>query len=284
MNLPEEYMSDEAYTRIGNMDGLVFEDQKGNQIPTGIHMLRNHDYKEQLDAKKKQLIALPAKDQQSKQERAYQELKGIIEETREVNISSWEHMIKSIVDYSSQSNEWKYTYGRFNRRYFTQGIYSPGRIFKERENLTVVVDVSASMIMTPGDLEAAFGVLEELANKYVINLLCIDEDLFVPEKKGDIFVKSEQSKTKYIYKKGDWKFIKTGNAGTTFFAPLFNSYMRNRHEMLIVITDGYIYDTEKLKKYYPTLWVVSASRPDPFVPPFGKSVQIELKKDRPGDF
>jgi len=44
----------------------------------------------------------------------------------------------------------------------------------------------------------------------------------------------------------------------------------------VVITDGYIYDLHELKKYAPTLWVISSGRGEPFVPPFGNSVVIRL--------
>ena len=44
----------------------------------------------------------------------------------------------------------------------------------------------------------------------------------------------------------------------------------------MIITDGYIYDMDRLQRYSPTLWVISADRQDAFSPPFGKSVQIRL--------
>jgi len=274
--VPVEMEKNDAITSYADLKAVVFEDE-GEPIPTGIHLLRNHDLKDKIEGKKKQLISLAEKDTICREERAFEELRGVIKEAREVDITPWKHMIKSIVDFTSQSNEWKYTYSRFNRRYFTEGIYSPGRIFKEIENITVVVDVSGSMVMNPGEIEAAFGVLEQLQSKYMLNLLCIDEELFIPEKKDDSFRPSKKGLKPYIYKKGDWKHIKTGISGTTFFAPLFNSYMKNHREMLIVITDGYIYDIDKLKKYIPTLWLISGSRKEPFIPPFGKVVQITAK-------
>ncbi len=118
------------------------------------------------------------------QERAYQDIRGIIERVREADIAPWRRQLKSVVDFSAQSNEWTYTYGRFNRRYFASGIYSPGRVFREQELITVAVDVSGSMVMTPSDIESAFGVIEELMGKYRVHLVCLDEDLFVPEKRG----------------------------------------------------------------------------------------------------
>jgi predicted metal-dependent peptidase len=178
-------------------------------------------------------------------------------------------MIKSIADYSSQSNAWTYTYSRFNRRYFAGGIYAPGRTFQHRQNITVAVDVSGSMVMKPGDIEAAFGVVEDLLAKYSVHLLCMDEQVFIPELKDGRLVPSASHKP-YLYRKGDWRFIRTGASGTTFFAPLFNDFMRHHRELLIVVTDGYIYDLERLKPHVPTLWVISEHAPNRSIPRSGR--------------
>ena len=50
--------------------------------------------------------------------------------------------------------------------------------------------------------------------------------------------------------------------------------MKGRREMLMVITDGYIYDLERLMPYTPTIWVISENRGEPFRPPFGRVVRI----------
>lgn len=263
-----------------DMEGLKFTDQDGEVLPTGVHLFHRHMMQEQVDAAKKRIVSFALRDTTCRDERIYQDLNSIITHVNEVDTSSWRNMIKSIVDYSSQSNEWTYTYSRFNRRYFSNGLYAPGRIFKERQALTVVVDVSASMVMQPGDIESAFGVIEELLIKYCVHLLCIDEDLFVPEKSGDAFRPSRERAKPYPYKKGDWKYIKSGNSGTTFFAPLFNDYMRHHSEMLIVVTDGFIFDLNALNKYTPTLWLISEHRKEPFTPPFGKAVTITTVKER----
>ena len=259
---------------ISDMKGMVFIDNLDSIIPTGVHLFHDRERLDIIDAKKNAIISMADKDRDCTQERAYQEIKGIIERTREADITPWEHLLKSIVDYSAQSNEWTYTYGRFNRRYFTNGIYSPGRVFKEQELITVAVDVSGSMVMTPSDIEAAFGVIEQLMGKYRIHLVCIDEDLFVPEKHENTLAASNRMDKPFVYQAGDWKYIRTGSGGTTFFAPLFNRYLKGRHEMLLVITDGYIYDLDRLKRYTPTIWVISSSRQETFYAPFGQSVKI----------
>ncbi|MBF0398566.1 MAG: hypothetical protein HQK78_17455 [Desulfobacterales bacterium] len=223
----------------------------------------------------KHIIFFAEKDDECKEERAYQEITGIINKAQKTDNSSWKNLIKSIIDFSSQSNEWFYTYSKFNRRYFSNGIYTAGRAFKEKQFITVAIDVSGSMVMNPDEIEVAFGVIEDMTRKYKIHLVCLDEELFIPEKIDNTFYRSKNLKKGYIYKKGDWKFIKSGTGGTTFFAPLFNNYMKSHHEMLVVITDGYIYDLNILKKYTPTLWVISGNRTEPFYPPFGQVVSIK---------
>ncbi|MBP7735731.1 MAG: hypothetical protein KA369_07145 [Spirochaetes bacterium] len=266
---------------FSDMKGMVFTDNLDSVMPTGVHLYHDRDNRMVIDARKTNIISLADRDSECAEERAYQDIKGIIEKIREIDTAPWERQLKSIVDFSAQSNEWTYTYGRFNRRYFAQGIYSPGRVFKEQELITVAVDVSGSMVMTPSDIEGAFGVVEQLMGKYRINLLCLDEELFVPEKRGDILAASKNMAKPFVYSRGDWRFIRTGSGGTTFFAPLFNRYMKGHREMLLVITDGYIYDLEGLRRYNPTIWVISESRQDPFHPPFGQAVKMRSIKPSP---
>ncbi len=254
-------------------EGIVFKNKEGEDMPTGSHLFRNSDLHTLLESKKKQIIALAEGDFICKEERMFCDIRGIIEKIEEVDTTSWRREIKSIVDYSSQSDEFIYTYSRFNRRFFAGGLYAPGRVFRHMDHLTVAVDVSASMVTSPRDLEAAFGVIEALMGKYIIHLLCIDEELFVPRKRGEEFVRGEGN-APYLYRRGDWQYIRTGSSGTTFFEPLFNSYMKGHREMLMVITDGYVYDLDRLDRYCPTLWVISEEREQDFAHPFGKSVQI----------
>ncbi len=273
--------SDMNTISFGDMKGLVFTDDLDSVIPTGVHLYHDRNSRMVIDARKTNIISLADRDRECAEERAYQDIKGIIERIQEIDTAPWERQLKSIVDFSAQSNEWTYTYGRFNRRYFAQGFYSPGRVFKEQELITVAVDVSGSMVMTPSDIEGAFGVVEQLMGKYRVHLLCLDEDLFVPEKRGDVLGASKTPGKPFVYRRGDWRFIKTGSGGTTFFAPLFNRHMKGHREMLLVITDGYIYDLEGLRRYTPTIWVISESREDPFHPPFGQAVKMRALQKSP---
>ena len=138
----------------------------------------------------------------------------------------------------------------------------------------MAVDLSGSMVMKPYNIESAFGIIEELLKRFRVYLLCLDERVFIPEKQDNSFVKSSDAEKPYLYKKGDWKYIKSGNSGTTYFESLFNDFMKGHNELLIVITDGYIYDMDRLEKYKNTLWLISEDRDEKFNPPFGQVVKI----------
>lgn len=259
---------------FGGTQGLAFTDRDEEVLPTGVHLFHGNRDLRALDAQRDRVISLASIDNECREERSCEEIRGIIQRAAPVDISSWKRQLRSIIDYSSQSGEWTYTYGRFNRRYFSGGVYSPGRVYKEQEIITVAVDVSASMVMKPGDIEAAFGVIEELLGKYRVHLVCIDEDLFIPVKKDGALAAGGERAAPYVYKAGDWKHLRTGSSGTTFFAPLFNDYMRGHRELLLVITDGEIYDLHLLRKYAPTVWVLPEDGRHAFQAPFGRTVKV----------
>jgi predicted metal-dependent peptidase len=263
----------ENYTGFKNMTGLMFNKDDGEHIPTGIHIMNKKTDLNTLDAKLNHFMTVAKKDEVCISERVFNDISSLINAPLKTDLS-WSEKIRSIVDITAQSSEWEYSYHRFNKRYFSKGIYAPGRSFKDKEAITVIVDVSGSMVMKPGDIESAFGIIEGLLSRFKIYLLCIDETLFIPEKKDNLFVSSGRSGKPYEYKKGDWRYLKTGSSGTTYFASLFNTYMENHTELLIVITDGFIYDIDLLRKYNNTLWLISEHRDEPFRPPFGRSIKI----------
>jgi predicted metal-dependent peptidase len=274
LQIPADEIPAEHFS-LGDLRGLAFFNRDEDMLPTGVHLFHGDRELASMGAQRDRVIAMASADEECREERSCQEIKGIINRAAEVDISSWKRQLHSVIDFSSQSNEWVYTYGRFNRRYYAGGIFAPGRIFREQERITVAVDVSASMVMRPKEIEAAFGVIEEILGKYRINLVCIDENLFIPEKKGGPVGESAGARGEFIYARGDWRFLKTGSSGTTFFAPLFNEYMRRHRELLIVITDGEIYDLQKLRRYTPTVWVLPERRRTPFEPPFGRTVTVK---------
>ncbi|MBU3917258.1 hypothetical protein KKA14_17120, partial [bacterium] len=275
LNIPNEFLPDESFISVRDQKGLAFEDSKGGYLPTGVHMMMPRESFQHMKAKKEGLIQFSSIDSRCQEERAFQLVKGFISEVQARDTSPWAPKIKSLVDFSSQSSEWKYTHGRFNRRYFAQGIYASGRVFEEKGLITVAVDVSGSIIMMPDMLETVFGVVDDLTRKYTVQLVCVDEQLFIPEKTNDQWTQSTKADKPYIYSRGDWKYIKTGSMRTTFFSPLFNDYMKRHREMLLVITDGQIYDLEKLKPYYPTLWIIPEEFRQRFTEPFGQVVSID---------
>ncbi|NMB65566.1 MAG: hypothetical protein GYA16_11940 [Spirochaetes bacterium] len=252
-------------------DKLVLKDENSH-LPTGVHYFaENNAHKRSV---KNKIIAHAKKDEWCTVERSYLDIVALLEKINMCDSSYYENHIKSIIDYMSHSNEWYYTHSRFNRRYVAKGIYIAGRAYKQSEIITVAIDISASMMAQREDLETAFGIIEDLTGKYKVFLVCVDEEYFIPVKQGDTFIRSEPSAKPYEYKKGDWKLIKSGYGGATFFSSFFNEYLKGHKEMVLVITDGYIYDVDKLKPYPSTLWLITKSRNENFVPPFGKAISI----------
>lgn len=246
----------------------------GQQLPTGVHRMEEASSAVRIRKNVRAALALSGQDVKARDERLVQEISALIQGVTKVNTAPLKRKIRTIVAQGTPSRHWAYSAARFNRRYFTEGIYSAGRRYVDKKLLTVVVDLSASMVSRPEHIEEAFGAVEALLDGYRINLLCIDETLFVPEKQGERFVKGGQGARSCTYRRGDWRLIRSGNSGTTFFAPLFNRYLKNHREMVVVITDGEIYDLERLAPYPRTLWLLP-SQAQSFQPPFGEVVRLE---------
>jgi len=247
---------------------------QGQQLPTGVHHMEEASAAVRIQKNVREALKLSGQDFKARDERLVQEISALIERVAKVDTAPLKRKIRTIVDRGTPSREWEYSAARFNRRYFTEGIYSAGRRYVDKKLLTVVVDLSASMVTRPEYIEEAFGALEALLDGYRINLLCIDETLFVPEKQGERFVKGGNDARICTYRRGDWCLIRSGNSGTTFFSPLFNGYLKNHQEMVVVITDGEIYDIERLASYHRTLWLLP-SHAMSFHAPFGDVVRLE---------
>jgi len=258
-------------------EGGAFRDHTETFLPTGVHLFQNSRLKASARSVKRRIISFAGRDETCRSERLYQRLAMIIDDIKPVRTHHFYNKLKFFLEQASQSDDWTYSTSRLNRRYFGSGIYAPGRSYQKRKVITVAVDVSGSMMMNPGSIENAFGAIESLQREYKIHLLCIDEDLFVPKKRDHRFISSENPKQPYIYQKGDWRYLRTGTSGATFFKPLFNTYMLRHREPLIVITDGEIFDLNQLTPYAPTLWVLPDRRLEPFSPPFGKVGVIGYK-------
>ncbi len=254
-------------------EGLQFVDEKGAPLPTGIHLFDADDAAQQARAGAERILGFIRNNDDCRGERLYSDLCRLIKEPVPARDLKWKKAVRSIADQMHRTSRWDYSFARPNRRFFGAGIYAPGRYLKNRPLITIVVDVSGSMTANPGELEAAFGAVEELTSDFQVNLLCMDQDLFVPRKHEAARLMDSES-AHYLYQKGDWRHIKTGSRGATFFAPLFNDYMKHHTEALVVITDGEIYDLDALSPYSPTLWVISGNRKQFFNPPFGSVMDI----------
>lgn len=246
----------------------------GNPLPTGAHDLSHDMDAPRMHRHVHEALKLAGGDFRARDERLVQEVSALIKGVADVDVRPLTRKIRTIVARGTPSRNWEYSASRFNRRYFAQGIYSAGRQHVDKKLVTVVVDLSASMVTHPKHIEEAFGAVEGLIADYRINLLCIDETLFVPEKTGGRFVKGGGGKRFCNYRRGDWRYLRSGNSGTTFFSPLFNDYLKRGHrECVVVITDGEIYDLESLAPYANTLWLLPSDSKQ-FDPSFGEAVRL----------
>lgn len=268
--------SNELFDIREDKKALVFNSPGGGATAAGVHFMDDENSRRHLKASLKRIIRFADNIREFRNDRIYQDIRRLIGSPVSTD-TSFSRKIRSIIDRTAPSNKWKYSSSRLSRRYADSGIYSPGRVFKEKERIIVAIDVSASMTITPKEIEAAFGAMEGLLDKYRIHLLCIDETLFIPRRDGLRETAPGGEEKAFVYKKGDWRIIKTGSSGTTLFAPLFNSFLKNRKEMVVVITDGYIYDIDLLNPHEKTLWLVSGNRTEPFRPHFGQVEAIKIK-------
>ncbi len=270
--------TNQAYFPENSQMVFTFLDETEHPLPMGMHLLQHPEYSFQIQSKLKRILNYAAQDEQCQMERQFNEMNRLIHEPEHIQKCEWKKKIKSMLDMYQQSNVTQFTTSRFNRRYFANGIYASGKRFKYQTVITVALDVSASMVMKRAELETAFGVIEYLCTAYRINLVCIDEHLCIPQKQNNQLgfnpINTSGPKT-YFYQKGDWKHIQSVYQGMTFFGPLFNSYMKHHRETLLVITDGEIFDIDRLNPYSPTVWIVSKQIKDNFHPPFGNVVSMD---------
>jgi len=254
-------------------DGLLFLDVAGEPLPTGVHLFAAEEAEEEARTGRRRILDFLADRTDCRGERVLADLSALLRDAP-VARRAWKARILGIVDRSSPSVRWDPSYARPNRRWFQAGVYAPGRVYTPRRLVTVAADVSGSMTARPDRVEAAFGIVEALAERYRVSLVCVDQQLFVPQKRENAFTASG-GRRPYFYRKGDWRCIRTGSRGATFFAPLFNDYMKGHREVLVVLTDGQIYDLDSLAPYRPTLWAVPRGRLGAFLPPFGRVVPME---------
>ena len=256
-------------------DGIQFKDNNDQSVPAGVHFFRDKSLDDAVSSMKKRVVIYAARDENATSERLYQEISALINRKSPAKIKNFDKLLKRFLNQALCAEDWGFSARRFNRRYFGEGLYAPGRLYQQQPSVTVAIDVSGSMIIRPELIEKAFGAIESLLSRYTVYLLCIDEEVFVPRMDGDVFVASDNQSDRYLYRRGDWKYIKTASNAATFFAPLFDTFMKGKKEPLIVITDGEIYDMDRLEPYKNTLWAVPYGTENRIQPPFGKVAAIE---------
>jgi predicted metal-dependent peptidase len=272
----KQKISDEIIADFFNdTDGVIFKSASGRELPAGVHFFREKAMDDTVDALKKRIISFAARDENSRAERLYQDISSLISRIRPAKIKNFNKVVKRFLNQVLCGDDWDFSARRFNRRYFGEGIYAPGRFYRRQPSITVAVDVSGSMLAKPETIERAFGVIESLLGRYAVHLICIDEEVFVPQRSGDTFIASKETSDAYLYRRGDWRFINTAANAATFFGPRFDTFMKDKKEPLIVITDGEVYDMDRLTPYRDTLWAVPPECSGRLKPPFGKVATIE---------
>jgi predicted metal-dependent peptidase len=269
---PEDEIAPDLFN---DTDGVIFKNTAGQELPAGVHFFREKTLDDTVDALKKRIISFAERDENSRAERLYQDISSLISRIRPAKIKNFNKVVKRFLNQVLCGDDWDFSARRFNRRYFGEGIYAPGRFYRRQPSLTVAVDVSGSMLAKPETIERAFGVIESLLGRYAVHLICIDEAVFVPQRKDDTFIASKETSGEYLYRRGDWRYIKTAGNAATFFGPLFDTFMKDKSEPLIVITDGEVYDMDRLTPYRHTLWAFPPECIGSIKPPFGRVVAIE---------
>jgi predicted metal-dependent peptidase len=260
---------------FNDTSGVIFKSKSARELPAGVHFFREKALDDTVDALKKRIISFTERDENSRAERLYQEISSLISRIRPAKIKNFNKVVKRFLNQVLCGDDWDFSARRFNRRYFGEGLYAPGRFYRRQPSLTVAVDVSGSMLAKPETIERAFGVIESLLGRYAVHLICIDEAVFVPQRSGDTFIAAEELSGEYLYRRGDWRYIKTARNAATFFKPLFDTFMKDKKEPLIIITDGEVYDMDRLTPYRHTLWAVPPECSGRIKPPFGRVVAIE---------
>ncbi|PIE71579.1 MAG: hypothetical protein CSA22_01765 [Deltaproteobacteria bacterium] len=255
--------------------GLIFYQDEGQVLPTGMHTFHDASAERSLTASFRRIIEQGRREKTFADERVFQAVDGLISGIQRPQQLRWKRQIRTTIDRYSTADRWRFTPARPNRRFLDSGIYAAGRVLDFKKQVIVAVDVSSSMVGRPETLQRAFGVVEDLLDQYTVHLLCVDETVFVPKKGLSGFTASPESRRPYTYHRGDWQAIRTGSSGTTFFAPLFNDWLKGVNEAVLVVTDGHIYDLNRLTPYRKTVWLVT-SRPDtPFSPGFGNIYYLD---------
>jgi hypothetical protein len=127
-------------------DVFVFKTPDNQPLPTGAHTLAQDDTHRILSNNLLKAVSLSQRDDTALSDRLFSEINTLITRPRSVSMEPVIRKVKTVVHRFSQSRDWRPTYDRFNRRFFANGIYTPGRSYVNLKTLTVAVDVSASMV------------------------------------------------------------------------------------------------------------------------------------------
>jgi len=157
----------------------------------------------------------------------------------------------------------KTDYTRFKKRPLMSGSFIPKRkefIFKA----AILVDTSGSM----SDTDIVHGVSQ------LQNMTELNQGVIIP---ADATIYWEDAVKINGVKAEELKRFKVVGRGGTMFNQFFTDYKDNvgEQDLLIVITDGYLYDEVMEDPHVPVIWIVTNNH-SRFNPPFGKSFELNM--------
>lgn len=157
----------------------------------------------------------------------------------------------------------KTDYTRFKKRPLMSGSFIPKRkefIFKA----AILVDTSGSM----SDQDIVNGVSQ------LQNMTELNNGVIIP---ADATIYWEDAVKINGVKAEELKRFKVVGRGGTMFNQFFTDYKENvgEQDLLIVITDGYLYDEVMEDPHVPVIWIVTNNH-SRFKPGFGKTFELNI--------
>lgn len=170
--------------------------------------------------------------------------------TIEVNDIAWQTHVKKFMHNILDSKK-LFTYKKFSRRH---GFPAPGRKFKNKAKLAVIVDTSGSMSST--FLSHIGGQLNLMAKIMQVDVFWCDAQV--------------QGEVKKYKPKKELEF--PGRGGTDM-QPAFDLAVAQNYKGIVCFTDGGLFKEPECG--IPTLWVSINNKS--FKPPFGKLINVEWR-------
>jgi predicted metal-dependent peptidase len=232
-------------------------DGDGFAIITDIHMENDTSraklLQEILDA------ATQAKQMAGKVPGGIEDALGLLSEPK----LTWQDIVRHALQSNRQDKGMKNDWTRMRRRAIGMGLYIPRKKDQYVEWLCML-DTSGSM--SQEDISYGISQLKVLDGRAKGTVVPCDAEVY-------------WDKATEISNVGDLQRVKVHGKGGTIFNDWFDNYKNHftkKTDVMIIITDGEIWELEKLKKPdCDVVWVIT--RDNDFKPPFGRAVALRGK-------